>query len=454
MKARWFFFAPLLLFFSCNDITDLLDKSAKKGMFGASTEMLGDQGVLNFDDTGNITVIFNNTEFRTNTLYNSTSYIGVWVFKRGADPYSRCCAGSGCSSIEANSCIQGMGFSNDLGFSGTNYLDVQPMMPFDTQTSRFYIPVYAATNDGLPASYQGEYTPLSSPTGVVTDRTQFDVYIGTYYSVLSSEILPNRAVSRKKTIGGLDYYEPVNPDWLSPVMQVEAKFFRQSDIDVPGSSYMIPPLLAWRWHGELNRFPDYRNKVIINELLLDPPGTDGQAASPELVEIYNNSGRSVSLNGFRISAHSISSIDLGISSGTTFLATTEMPPGAYLVLALYNSGQSGLPGDVLVTDTDFSDGKALVKIDGNAGLAQSNGSVRFYSDASSTIIDYVQFSNGVCSTSQTGLSSAVSAGIWTSGNCVNVNALLRRLPNGVDTNTPADWTASPAGGETPGAPNT
>ncbi|MBL8022324.1 MAG: lamin tail domain-containing protein [Leptospirales bacterium] len=431
-----------------------LDDAAAKG-FLASRELFADQGYVYFDDTGNITVEFNNTEFYRNPLYNAASFIAVWVFPRGANPNARCCEGSNCTAIELKSCVVGFGFSNDLAFTGQFYFDLNPVQPFNPYADKYYIPVFAAGKDSVPASYQGEYTTLSSPTGIVNDRQQFDLYIGVFQSITHpNPVIPHRLTNEKRELSGTTYYTAIDPDWLSPVIQVEARFYPQNEGDPPGSMYIIPSFLSWAPHGEIQRFEDYRNRVLINELVGNPSGTDGNTGSPELAEIVNKTGGSLSMFGWRLSVSGANTIDLGVTVGTECLATTTIPANAYLVLAYYtDTAQAN--GDP-ASDCDFSDGAGRLKVAGVSGMTTGTGSARLFSDAGTTIVDYVQYTTSSCSVTQTGLSTASKAGIWTTGSCTTGNDYIRRLPDATDTNVPGDWTGSaiPGGVPTPGAPNT
>lgn len=450
LSLSFFVYSVIACAMGCN----FLDHAANKGVFGPiALEQFLDQGYVYFDDTGNVKVVLNNTMMRGNPMFNATSFVAVWVFQRGANPYSRCCSGSGCPATEAMSCVQGFGFSNDLGFAGSSSYDLHPPEPFNPNLDRYYIPVWAATSDAVPMSYQGAYTELSSPTGIVSDRQQFDLYVGLFYTIVHPDVQPHRVSNQKKTVNGVDLYTPIDPDWLSPVIPIEARFYPQSQDDPPGSMYVIPHILTWTPHGEIDHFRDYRNLVILNELVGNPNGVDGNAGSPELVEIYNRSSYNVDLYGWRISITGANSVDLGITSGTTCLSSTKLPPGGYLTLAYYvDSTQANLDP---AADCDFSDGIARLKVPGVSGMTTGTGSARLYSDASSTLVDYVQFTTAACSTSQTGLSSAVSAGIWTSGDCVAGNDYIRRLPNATETNRSTDWAGNtiPPGIPTPGAAN-
>ncbi len=449
-----------LFFASCDQIEKRLE-----GVIGKDT--LLDQGYINFDDTGNITAVFNNLEFASNPMYSDVSFIAVYVFPRGADPGARCCSGSTCGVTEAASCLSGIGFSNDLGFAGTYYIDLHPPQPFPRFTSRYYMRVFAAGKDGLPDNYQGEYTDFSSPTGPVGDRAVFDLYVGVYYSVFAAGVSPHRLKNQSRTFGSNTVYLPVAPDFLSPKIEVEARFFPESEGDPSGSWFPIPHLSSWNRIPTIPTFDDFRGRVVINEVVYNPAytgSTQGNSDNPEWIEIYNNSGQTLSMYGWQLASTSRPTLTLGVTAGTTFLATTAVPPGAKIIIAYFNSGQapnsSAAPFNA--DDFDFSDNRAVIRIvDTDFTGLSIDSSVRFFQDTGNTMIDYVEWTDQPTASScgdETGASTAAGSGIWTTGDCIKsaagANWGIKRIPNGVDNNISTDWVlCTTSGCFTPGADN-
>jgi beta-lactamase superfamily II metal-dependent hydrolase len=76
------------------------------------------------------------------------------------------------------------------------------------------------------------------------------------------------------------------------------------------------------------------NEILINEVELNPAGTDSGA---EKVELYNPSTSAVDLNGWTISSTAgRTSVTIVIGEGTT---TTTIPPGGYLIVSDGDSQQ-------------------------------------------------------------------------------------------------------------------
>ena len=124
---------------ACNNLDKLLNK-----VFPPPNLLWADQGYVEFHDDGNITVVMNNLDFHHNILWTPLSYVGVYVFKRGADPLVDCCDDGfkdECSALQENSCMIGMGFSNELGYSGNFYIALHQPQPFDPEAPRLYMPI-------------------------------------------------------------------------------------------------------------------------------------------------------------------------------------------------------------------------------------------------------------------------------------------------------------------------
>lgn len=452
-------------FVTCSQIEKRLE-----GVIGKDT--LLDQGYVNFDDTGNITVVFNNLEFAANPLYSEASFIAVYVFNRGADTNARCCSGSNCSVVEAASCMVGVGFSNDIGFAGTYYIDLHPPTPFPRYTDRYYMRVYAAGKDGMPDNYQGEYTDFSSSTGPVGDRAVYDLYVGVYYSIFAPGISPHRLKNQTRKFGANQVYLPIAPDFLSPVIPIESRFFPESEGDPPGSWFPVPHMSSWKRIPVIPAFDDFRDRVVINEVVFNPnynatglTTDDGNANNPEWIEIYNNSGQTISMYGWQLATTSRPTLTLGVTAGTTFLATTPVPAGAKLIVAYFNSGQA--PNSSFAPfnadDFDFSDGLGVIRIvDTDTTGMSADSSVRLFQDSGTTMIDYVEWTDQATASScgdETGASTAAAAGIWTTGDCIKNTSNpgvwgIKRIPNGVDNNISTDWlTCTLASCFTPGADN-
>lgn len=266
----------------CSNIEDFLDKSLLSGLVQQQT--IYDQGYIHFDNLGNITAEVNNLIFKNNPAFSEASFIGVFVFPRGADINLNCCTGTASVCGDATrSCLRGIGFSQDLGYLGSRFIFKEPPKTFNRQADKFYIPVMAAGKNAVPADYQGEYTPFSAPTNPVGDREQFDLYVGIYYNLFDGGTFRLRPINAEAEIGSQLYYSRISPDILSPKIEIESRFFAQSREDSPGSNYIIPGIGQWTVPPPLDIELDKRGRVVINEIGNSIEGT----AENDFIELYN-----------------------------------------------------------------------------------------------------------------------------------------------------------------------
>lgn len=408
--SRLIILIALLANVACNNLDSAIDD-----LVGAlPPEQFLDQGYVYFDDTGNITVVLNNTEFATNSIYNQTSIVMAWVYKRGANVNARCCAGTGCPLEQSNACIQGVGFSNDLGFAGTRFLNIHPPQAFDPLTSRYYMPIFVSSNQGTPEDFQGEYNSFSSPVNIVTDREQFDLYLGIYYSAFSPFFSEPRVLNIEAEIGQLTLNTGVAPDLISPVIQIEARFFPQSSEDPSGSWYTIPPIVQWSPGDQSDQGVRFRNRIRINEI----GNALNSQTNNDYVELYNPTPFTVPLLNVylqRWSGTSTACSNLVGNNEKMNLSNLSIPPFGTLGIAR--------TGNTLGVSTTFT-GSVIVGDSDCFGLTFDNDQL-FQGLADTSLIDFVGLSGALGGGQSEGASPAVAL--------VPGNA-LSRCPDGNDTN--------------------
>ena len=420
----------LLTLTSCNALDNLLDKLAPPPAHLAGQE----QGYVQFDDTGNILVVMNNLEFNTNPLFSEASYIGVWVYKPGADARSVCCYDgfeSLCTTQQENACMIGVGFSNDLGFGGTFYLHLHPPTPFPKYASNFHMPVYVADKEGIPQNYQGEYNTFSSPVNTVGDRERYELYLGVYYSAFDDT--GTRPVNKIAEVSNdLTYYSAVRPDYISPVIPIESRFFRQSAQDPRGSWYPIPHLASWS-----PVLPDASldlRGVVINEIGIDIGGS----ANNDFVELYNTNNYAVDLTVAGGSLMRDSGCTLSTANITqTISLLGKIPAKGYFVVTRSSATAA-------VTNVNqFWDTSNNGNISAGYCIILANSKKSPTSAKSSNVIDFAGFTTGTDSENGSQIAVFPVAG-----------QSVGRCPNGQDTNMNAADFAFGSTTATPGAANT
>ena len=403
--------AGMLVFLqACNNIDNALDD-----LLGAlPPEQFLDQGYVYFDDTGNIMVVMNNTEFATNPIYNPASIIMAWVFRRGANVNSRCCTGSGCPVEQSNACMIGVGFSHDLAFTGSQYLDIHPPQAFDRLTSRYYMPIFVADAEGVPQNFQGEYQDFSSPVNIVGDREQFDLYIGIYYSAYSPLFNEPRVYNIEAPLGQQTLYTGIAPDLISPAIQIESRFFPQSSEDPSGSWYTVPPILQWSPGNQADQGVRFRNRIRINEI----GNALGGQTNNDFIELYNPTSFTVPLLNVylqRWSGASTACTELSGANEKMNLSAFSIPPFGTLSIAR--------AGTTLSVDATFT-GSVIIGDSDCFALTFGNDQL-FQGLADTSLIDFV------------GLSGASGGGQSEGGNPASalvVGNAISRCPDGNDSN--------------------
>ncbi|MBE7438693.1 MAG: lamin tail domain-containing protein [Spirochaetales bacterium] len=439
MSLKRVFLFLSLLTLSCHNLDDFAEKH-----FASLTDPLArDQGYVHFDDTGNIHVQFNNLQIKHNPSFNETSFISVWVFERGADVYAHCCSGSSdCSAVESKACLVGVGFSNDLGFADTFYIMQHPPQWFNKNAEHWYMQVYVADRTGVPTNYQGEYTHFSSPVNAVSDRAQYDLYLGVYYSIYGADagFQGVRPILKTFNFGEQQYYHPVAPDLLSPRIPIEARFFSQSTIDPTGSHYIIPHLAEWHNHNGFPAKVDPRRGIVINEV---GNAINGNTDS-DFIELYNPTALEISMDGAYIHRYTDGACDtLSDATDRLSLSGITIPAGGYHVI----TRSDGTASHPLITDGFMT--AAVPRTERSFTLGESDcvalgiGNKSLGSVNSTSVIDFVGLEDAARTNLREGSANAPYLGFRTS---------ISRCANGQDTNeNGTDFLYQTA---TPGSANT
>ncbi|MCB1171958.1 MAG: lamin tail domain-containing protein [Leptospiraceae bacterium] len=409
----------------CNALEDLLDSNLLA--LNNSTQL--DQGYIHVDDTGNIEVEFNNLEFASNPLFSEVSFITVWVYKRGGDARVRCCTGSSteCSSIEQDSCLIGIGFSNDLSFAGDRYLNLHIPELFDKYTTKYYMPVYVADKEGIPTNYQGEYNDFSSPVQAVADRELYTVYLGLYYNVFNANG-SLRIVNAKTAVGDKEIYSAVAPDYLSPPIHIETRFYRQSEEDPHGSDYGIPHLASWTQVG-IDRGLFNRGAIRINEI----GNAINAVTANDFLEFYNPTDTNVPLEGVYLYRWTNAGCDsLPSDEKTMNLGAVTIPAKGYYTLSRSGNTLTNI-------NAFFNSSVSLINGDDCFALAFNNDTI--FNSSDSSVIDFV----GLNATGNKYEGSAAAPSL------LATNTAISRCPDGTDTNNNGNDFSRRA--NTPGAAN-
>jgi len=369
----------LIFLTACRNLEKAVDDNFLSVLF--PDQMIRDQGYVKFDSLGNITVEFNNTHFKNNPAFSELSYIGVFVFPRGADVMLNCCSGNAsvCGSA-SRACLRGVGFSQDLGFLGRRFIFREPPQVFNPNADKYYMKVMVSDRTGVPRDYQGEYTLFSGPTNPVGDREMYDLYIGVYQNLFDPVLRRLRPINLEAQIGTQTYYSRVAPDFLSPRIPIESRFFSQRPEDPAGNWYKIPSMAVWSRPPPLDPELDKRGRIRINEI----GNAIGGVTANDFIELYNPSDFEIPLDDVFIQRYTSNACSTLISATQkTNLTGFSIPPRGFLTLARPGHTLSGIDGT-------FESG---LNIGSNDCVALTKGTARIRTPFDERVIDFVAMSD-------------------------------------------------------------
>jgi len=192
---------------------------------------------------------------------------------------------------------------------------------------------------------------------------------------------------------------------------------------VNGSSQ--PPATEWD-----RTYIGTNPNIVINEIMIDPHGDD---AGHEWIELYNNKTETQNLNGWTVSNRT--------GAITTTLPNWNFPSGAYLVVYF----------GVGTNDDNFADGSGSFYTGNVVELFNdTEDEVALYNGipSASTIVDFVAYSFEWEYNPDVAHDYAVNAGIWTSGDFLNITtdhpwlyigATTARDRHSTDFDVSTDW---------------
>jgi hypothetical protein len=157
--------------------------------------------------------------------------------------------------------------------------------------------------------------------------------------------------------------------------------------------------------------------LVISEVLYNP--SSGSDSGLEWVEIYNNTGSEVVMDGYNLYADGY---------GYYTFPSFRLPSGNLVVVHINTAGTDSA--------TDLYTGS------GGSNMSDTAGSIAIFNSSthnSSTIIDYLEYGSG----GQTWQPAAVAAGIWTAGdyikNVTTVGNSIALKNKAIDNNKSTDW---------------
>lgn len=315
------------------------------------------QGALQQTPAGQIVANLSNRGISKDPRFNDTSMIALYLYKKV--DYSLSCASAPdrlrCEDglIFKNEKVDSLGFTNEPGYFGydadygsyypmliadpgqsypttkpadppgfpdpdvwqcirnpyttsPNYnkyecgVNFHPIRYFRRDLTTYTLQVYAADGRGYASSYILDYNLFNSLNHPVRDGDRFFAYFAVHFNAMK------QATDSEDRFDGTasTWKRPIEPDLVSPRIEIKLKLLAEGPYDKPGSVYDIPDYSTW--YDPLANCRTTQsvpvNSIYISELMwMGSEDTTGNAdTTDEFIELYNSNSFAVVLSNWKI----------------------------------------------------------------------------------------------------------------------------------------------------------
>lgn len=195
-------------------------------------------------------------------------------------------------------------------------VNAHPIRYFNKKLTTYTLQVYATDAKGYASSYILDYNLFNSLNHPVKDGDRYYAYFAVHYNATKAA-----ADSEDRfDLSATTWKRPIEPDLISPRIEINVKLLAEGPYDKAGSVYDIPDFNKW-----YDPFAGCRatqavpaNSIYISEMMwMGSEHTSGMGSSEdEFIEIYNSNSFDVSISGWKLN---------GVGAGT---APVVLPPCA------------------------------------------------------------------------------------------------------------------------------
>lgn len=192
-------------------------------------------------------------------------------------------------------------FSGDPNFNKYECgVNAHPIRYFNRNLTTYTLQVYATDGKGYASSYILDYNLFNSLNHPVKDGDRYYAYFAVHFNAMKnakdSEDRFDRAASTWK--------RPIEPDLVSPRIEINVKLLAEGPYDKAGSVYDIPDYSTWYdpFAGCRPTTGVAAGTVYLSEILwMGSKDTSGNSATEdEFIELYNNSSSDINISGWQI----------------------------------------------------------------------------------------------------------------------------------------------------------
>lgn len=229
-----------------------------------------------------------------------------------------------------------------------------PIRYFRRDLTTYTLQVYATNGQGFASSYILDYNLFNSLNHPVKDGDRYYAYFAVHYNAIRSAADSEDRFDATATT----WKRPIEPDLVSPRIEVRVKLLAEGSYDKAGSVYDIPDYITW-YDPLAGCRPSQSvavGSVYISEILwMGSEDTGGNADSDdEFIEIYNSNTFDVVLSGWKINGAGSGSAAISLPTCAVIKAGAVYTVGRQTTkafsafdfttnqLSLSNSGESSL----------------------------------------------------------------------------------------------------------------
>ncbi|MBV6492813.1 MAG: hypothetical protein LDLANPLL_00818 [Turneriella sp.] len=174
-----------------------------------------------------------------------------------------------------------------------------PIRKFNKDLTTYTLQGYATNGRGYASSYILDYNLFNSLNHPVKDGDRFYAYFAVHFKAIKAA----QDSEDRFDITASTWKRPIEPDLISPRIEINVKMLAEGHYDKPGSVYDIPDYSTW-----YDPFATCRptagvaGSVYFSEILwMGSKSISGVSATEdEFIELYNNTGSAINVSGWKI----------------------------------------------------------------------------------------------------------------------------------------------------------
>ncbi len=175
-----------------------------------------------------------------------------------------------------------------------------PIRHFNKELTTYTLQVYATNGQGYASSYILDYNLFNSLNHPIKDGDRYYAYFAVHYSAMKAAADSEDRFDPSATT----WKRPIEPDLVSPRIEIKVKLLPEGPYDKAGSVYDIPDYSTWYdpLAGCRAQQAIPANSVYISEILwMGSKSSAGAGATDdEFIEIYNSNAFDVSISGWKL----------------------------------------------------------------------------------------------------------------------------------------------------------